>query len=184
MTRQERLSASCASAIVLLVAALAFAAGNARAMTLASPSIANGRDIRRAQIYPRCGGANVSPALAWSGVPEQTKSFALTMIDLDVKPHQWSHWIVADIPRHVRALAAGAKSLPSGAHGVESNFGGMSYNGPCPPAGSGVHHYRFTLWALPVARLALAPNANADEITATLRGAALDSASLTGFVRR
>lgn len=33
------------------------------------------------------------------------------------------------------------------------------------------------------ARLALAANANADEITANLRGAALDSASLTGFVR-
>ena len=29
------------------------------------------------------GAANVSPPLTWSGVPQGTKSFALTMIDLD-----------------------------------------------------------------------------------------------------
>jgi phosphatidylethanolamine-binding protein (PEBP) family uncharacterized protein len=30
---------------------------------------------------PNCVGDNVSPQLSWSGAPDGTKSFALTMVD-------------------------------------------------------------------------------------------------------
>lgn len=153
----------------------------AYALELRSSDVANGQIVPRAQIYPRCGGDNISPELTWSGAPRRTKSFVLTMIDVDVKPSDWSHWIVADIPAGTRSLSRGTKTLPRGARAIESNFGGTAYNGPCPP--SGTHHYRLTLWALPVSNVLLAPNEKATDVIATLTKLALDRASLTAFVR-
>ena len=82
------------------------------AMTLSSSDIKDGAAIAAAQIYTDCGGQNVSPQLRWSGVPTAAKSLALTMIDLDVKPAQWSHWIVVDLPSDVSELARGSTTLP------------------------------------------------------------------------
>jgi Raf kinase inhibitor-like YbhB/YbcL family protein len=157
---------------------------SAQAMRLTSSDIADGATIAAAQIYPRCGGENVSPALSWSGAPKATKSFALTMIDLDVPPVNWSHWIVVDLPPNTSALARGAKSLPPGAKAIASNFGDAAYDGPCPPAGSGVHHYQITIWALSQPAISFPDNAKATDIAATLQGLALDKASLTGTVSR
>jgi Raf kinase inhibitor-like YbhB/YbcL family protein len=154
------------------------------AMTLHSADIADGTKIVAAQIYTRCGGQNVSPELSWNGVPAGTKSLALTMIDLDVKPAQWSHWIVVNIPPTTTGLARGAAALPGGATGVKSNFGDATYDGPCPPPGSGVHHYRLTIWALPQATVMLPPDGKATDVAATLMKTANDHASLTGTVER
>ena len=154
------------------------------AMTLTSTDFKDGATLPAVHIYPRCGGQNVSPELSWSGVPAGTGSLALTMIDLDVKPAQWSHWIVVDIPAGTTGLARGVTALPSGATGVASNFGDASYDGPCPPTGSGVHHYRFTIWALPGAAPALAPDMKATDVAAALARTAHDHASLTGTVER
>jgi phosphatidylethanolamine-binding protein (PEBP) family uncharacterized protein len=65
---------------------------------------------------------------------------------------------------------------------VVSNFGEAAYDGPCPPAGSGVHHYRFTIWAMPAATTAIAPDAHADAVIAKLQAQALARAELTGSV--
>src|ERR1700732_3029356 len=109
------------------------------AMTLSSADIAPGATIAQPHIYPRCGGRNISPQLAWSGAPTGTRSLVLTVIDLDVKPALWSHWIVVDLPPTVVGLPRGATPLPSPARAVAGNFGDASYDGPCPPKGSGVH---------------------------------------------
>ena len=167
---------------VLTLALALLAVPPAHALELRSSDVANGQIVPRAQIYPRCGGHNISPGLTWRGAPPGTKSFVLTMIDVDVKPSGWSHWIVADISAGTRSLSRGTKTLPHGARAIDSNFGGMSYNGPCPP--SGTHHYRLTLWALPVSNVLLAPNKKATDVIATLTKLALDRASLTAFVRR
>jgi Raf kinase inhibitor-like YbhB/YbcL family protein len=153
-------------------------------MTLSSGDISDGRPIPAAQIHPRCGGRNLPPALFWSGAPAGTRSFALTMIDLDVTPSGWSHWLVVDLQPNVTFLARGAKILPLGARGIVSNFGGTSYDGPCPPAGSGTHHYRLTVWALPIESLPLAADAKASDVTNLLDKLALDHASITGTVGR
>ena len=68
-----------------------------------------------------------------------TKSFVLTMIDVSVKPSQWSHWIVVGLPPDATSLARGTKALPAGAAAIASNFGDANYDGPCPPNGTGVH---------------------------------------------
>jgi Raf kinase inhibitor-like YbhB/YbcL family protein len=159
-------------------------ASPASAMTLTSTDIQDGKTISAAQIYPRCGGQNISPALSWSGAPPKTESYVLTMIDLDVKPSEWSHWIVVGLPRSVTTLARGAKTLPAGAHGIQSNFGDANYDGPCPPAGSGTHHYKVTIWAMPAPSVAISADTPAKDLAATLQGLALDKASITGSVTR
>ncbi|HLJ53371.1 MAG TPA: YbhB/YbcL family Raf kinase inhibitor-like protein [Rhizomicrobium sp.] len=170
-----------ATGATVLLFASCTAAG---AMELASGDIAPGAKIATAQIYPRCGGRNISPALSWSGAPAAAKSLLLTMIDTDVKPAEWSHWIIVDLPPATTMLARGTARLPAGAKAIASNFGDASYDGPCPPTGTGVHHYRFTLWAMPTARTEIAGNAKASEVADKLARTAIASASLIGWVER
>jgi Raf kinase inhibitor-like YbhB/YbcL family protein len=169
------------SAAISLVLTLLSSPGFA-AMTLTSSDITAGGPIPTGQIYPRCGGRNISPQLAWSGAPGAAKSFVLTMIDVDVKPSQWSHWVVVDLPASATSLPQGAKSLPGSAKALVSNFGDAAYAGPCPPKGTGVHHYQFTIWALPTAAISFAPDEKATVVTDQLSRQALDHATLTGLV--
>ena len=130
---------------ILLVAA------PASAMTIASSDFGDGGVLPMAHVYPRCGGQNVSPELHWSGVPSGAKSLVLTMIDGDVKPSGWSHWIIVDLAPSSTGLPRGLLAWPVGAKAIASNFGDASYDGPCPPKGTGTHHYVFTIWAMPTA---------------------------------
>lgn len=121
------------------------------ALELTSTDVKDGQPLALEHNYPRCKGQNVSPQLSWSGVPKDAKSLVLTMIDTAVKqrPGGWSHWVVADLPAADGSLAHGNAVLPAGAHAIASDFGDLVYAGPCPPAGTGVHTYEFTIWALP-----------------------------------
>lgn len=154
------------------------------AMGVTSPDIVDGKPLKLEQVYIRCGGSNISPALFWSGAPAGTKSFALTVIDVSVKPSGWSHWIVTGIPANVRKFDRGIVRLPKGATGVKSDFGDLSYDGPCPPTGSGIHRYEFTIWALDTPAVTLRPGAPAAEIEAALGRSALAKAALSGTVER
>jgi Raf kinase inhibitor-like YbhB/YbcL family protein len=105
------------------------------------------------------------------------------MIDVDVKPAQWSHWIVVNLPAAANSLPRGTTSLPGNAKPIASNFGDAAYAGPCPPKGSGVHHYEFTIWALPTTEILLAADEKARTLTKLLAKRALDRASLVGLVK-
>ncbi|MCK4349504.1 MAG: YbhB/YbcL family Raf kinase inhibitor-like protein, partial [Candidatus Krumholzibacteria bacterium] len=41
-----------------------------------------------------CDGADVSPPLEWSNVPEDTKSLALICDDPDAPMGTWVHWVL------------------------------------------------------------------------------------------
>ena len=97
-----------------------------------------------------CDGQKVHPGLKWSGEPEGTKSFALTLEDPDAPMGIFTHWLVVDIPAGVNYLERAGK-LPASAHELKNSFGGAGYGAPCPP--SGTHRYVFTLYALSAARL-------------------------------
>lgn len=168
----------------LVFALSIMACGPAAAMSLTSGDFVDGAMLPLVHNYPRCGGENLSPALSWKGIPANAKSLVLTMIDINVKPSLWSHWIVVDLPPTAGGIARGAKALPDGAHAVASNFGDAAYDGPCPPDGTGVHHYQFTIWALPGERMDVAPDASASVLQTGLSRIAIDRATITGWVKR
>ena len=56
-----------------------------------------------------CSGDNRSPALAWSGAPAGTKSFAVTMYDPDAPTGSgWWHWGIFNLNANVDELKANA----------------------------------------------------------------------------
>lgn len=89
---------------------------------------------------------NVSPALAWSGVPEGTKQLAVICHDPDAPlPHGFTHWVVYGIPADVNEIAEGdAEAFTQGT----TDFAALAYGGPQPPEGHGTHHYYFWVYAL------------------------------------
>lgn len=110
-----------------------------------------------------CTGGNVSPHISWSGAPEGTKSFLVSMYDKDAPTGSgWWHWVVANIPANVTELPQGAgndaSKLPAGALQTPTDNGQAGYGGPCPPVGQ-THDYVITVKALKVDKLPVPPNA-------------------------
>lgn len=135
--------------------------------------------VRRHFVYGQCGGDNISPAVHWQGAPASTRSFVLTTFDTDANHGAgWWHWVVVDLPADTSGLGEGA-SLPAGARSLRNDFGQHGWGGPCPPAGDRPHHYVFTIYALDVPRVPLAPDAPPSAVLQAIRGHVLDKATAT-----
>jgi Raf kinase inhibitor-like YbhB/YbcL family protein len=130
-----------------------------------------------------CEGADVSPALEWSGEPAETASFTLIMDDPDAPAGTWNHWLLFDIPATAHSLAQGYKPGQLGVSGT-SDFGRPGYGGPCPPKGHGPHRYFFRLYAVRAASLGLKPGARRSEIDHALRGQVLAETQYMGRYER
>jgi Raf kinase inhibitor-like YbhB/YbcL family protein len=117
-------------------------------LELTSPAFSEGGTIPRQHT---CEGRDVSPALAWSGAPEKTRSFALIVDDPDAPDPQapkmtWVHWVLYDIPVGTGGLPEAAGLKPQGGHDGTNDWKRTGYGGPCPPIGR--HRYFFKLYAL------------------------------------
>lgn len=137
-----------------------------------------------------CAGGNKSPHLAWTGAPAEAKSFTVTCFDPDAPTGSgfW-HWLVVNIPSNATELIidAGnrnAPNLPPGALQTRTDFGGPGYGGPCPPPGDHPHRYLFTVFALGVERLQVAPDTSAAVVGFQLHFNTLARATLMGLYRR
>ena len=142
--------------------------------------------FREGETIPRqhtCEGADLSPALEWSGEPAETKSFGLIMDDPDAPAGVWNHWLLWDLPPSVHSLAEGSKPGQAGKSGV-SDFGRPGYGGPCPPRGHGPHRYFFKLSALDVPSLGLAGGAKRAELDRALKNHVLAEAKYMGRYER
>ncbi|HET7474659.1 MAG TPA: YbhB/YbcL family Raf kinase inhibitor-like protein [Dermatophilaceae bacterium] len=91
-----------------------------------------------------CDGDGEAPPLSWEGVPGDAAALALVVDDPDAPKATFTHWVVLDIPAGTTTLEG--RALPPGAVQATNSGGRSSYYPPCPP--SGVHHYRFTVYAL------------------------------------
>ncbi|MBJ6723604.1 YbhB/YbcL family Raf kinase inhibitor-like protein [Geomesophilobacter sediminis] len=170
--------------IVLLASVtVAHAAG----FKLSSPTIKPNSKLTSKQVFNGfgCSGENLSPALAWSGAPKGTKSFAVTVYDPDAPTGSgWWHWVVYNIPASVTSLpeaagdAAGSK-LPEGAVQGRTDYGAPGFGGACPPKGDKPHRYIFTVYALKVDKLELPKEASPAMIGFMLKSNQLGSASFT-----
>lgn len=123
-----------------------------------------------------CKGPNISPPLEFHKVPAQAQSLVLVVEDID-SLNQWVHWLVYNIPPTVKGLEAGR--LPKGAVDGVCNGGTHGYEGPCPKYFNGLHHYRFTLYALDTL-LDLPPTADTVAARRQMEGHVLDTAVLIG----
>jgi Raf kinase inhibitor-like YbhB/YbcL family protein len=129
-----------------------------RSFPVTSTDVEPGKRFAPAQhsgVFGVPGGADMSPQLAWSGAPEGTKSFSVTMFDPDAPiPSGFWHWGLVDIPGGVTELPAGAGSpdakLPGEAFHLPMVVGMNQYVGAAPPAGTGKHRYVFAVHALDV----------------------------------
>jgi Raf kinase inhibitor-like YbhB/YbcL family protein len=154
---------------------------------VASAALDDGDTLPLAQVYKGsgCNGGNRSPALAWSGAPEGTRSYAVTMFDPDAPTgHGWWHWLAYDLPARTTSLPedagrANGAALPAGARQARNDFGAIGYGGACPPASDKPHRYILTVYALPAAQLAVPASASATQLDATLKRDALASSRLT-----
>lgn len=133
-----------------------------------------------------CSGADISPPLAWSGVPRGTQSLVLVIADTDAPRGTFHHWAAYDIPPGTPGLAAGyrAGQSPSGFAQARNDFGTIGYGGPCPPPGGGTHHYHFELLAISRPRLDLAPGGDAGAVLRAAQPYVIGRAELTGTDRR
>ena len=130
-----------------------------------------------------CSGGNVSPELEWTNPPAGTKSFALMVHDPDAPTGSgWWHWVVYNISADTKAIAEG--TVPKGAAQGNTDFGAPGWGGPCPPPGSGDHHYQFTLFALKVDKLDLPASATAAFVGFNVNANALGKTVLTGIYNR
>lgn len=129
-----------------------------------------------------CDGDNVSPALSWSGAPEGTKSFAVTVHDPDAPTASgWWHWLVYDIPVAASGLPTGASTegMSNGAVQARNDFGQRQWGGPCPPKGDDPHRYRIRVFALDTAELELPEDASAALVSFQVRAHGLARARIT-----
>ena len=169
-------------AVALAVAGPAAASG----FRLSSADLPDGGRIADVHVNRDCSGGDLSPALAWSGAPAATRSFAITIHDPDApKAGGWWHWLAFDIPASTAGVPRGAAGggLPAGARQGRNDYGNNGYDGPCPPPGP-AHRYIVTLWALDVGRLAAAAGLAPGDLAAQLQAHALDHVTLVGIYGR
>ena len=98
-----------------------------------------------------CEGQDISPPLAWSGVPPNAKSLTLIVDDPDApdpaSPKMtWVHWVLYNIPTSVSSLPEATKQPPAGTLLGLNDWKRTGYGGPCPPIGR--HRYFHKLYAL------------------------------------
>ena len=150
-------------------------------IALTSKAFAEGKSIP--PIYS-CDGRNISPPLAWSGIPEGAKSLAIAIDDPDT-PGTFRHWAASNIPPKLHDLPAGTGKPGNPAFEQSLNDGGSpGYTGMCPPKGKGLHHYHFRLFALDAAHLDVAQNAKVEEIERQAAQHQIATAELVGTFER
>lgn len=157
-------------------------------LTVTSPAFAAGAPIPSRHAY-RGEGKNLSPALAWRGVPAGARELALLCDDPDApRPQPWVHWIAYGLPADLVGLSEGAGATGEDLRGTPGHQGlnswdELGWGGPLPPRGHGTHHYHFQLYALD-APLELRPGATKDELLGALAGHVLAQGELVGTYER
>jgi Raf kinase inhibitor-like YbhB/YbcL family protein len=122
-------------------------------------------------------GENISPPIAWTGVPPNTQQLALICYDPDAPlARGFTHWLVYGIPPQVQEIAAGGgTSFTEGTNSMQS----LGYTGPAPPPGHGLHHYYFWLYALDTA-LDLAPKLDREQLLDAIAPRIIEQARTVG----
>ena len=131
-----------------------------------------------------CDGADISPPLTWSGVPESARSLVLIVDDPDAPDPTapkmtWVHWVLCNIPPDASGLVEGVTSeqLPPGALEGLNDWKRTGYGGPCPPIGR--HRYFLKLYSLDTVLTGMNKPTKA-QVEAAMQGHIIAEAQLMG----
>jgi Raf kinase inhibitor-like YbhB/YbcL family protein len=98
-------------------------------------------------------GAEISPAIQWSGAPAGTASFVLIFHDADTVVSNSNddllHWLLWNIPGTATGIAQGRPEgfeLPDGSRQI--SVSGSRYRGPGASSTGPLHHYVMEVYAL------------------------------------
>lgn len=122
-----------------------------------------------------CDGDDLSPPIAWSGIPVEAQSLVVIVDDPDAPIGTFVHWVLYDLPPNTKSLPEGVKGL--GTEGL-NDFRNLGYRGPCPPKGP-AHRYFFKIYALDEP-LNLEPGAKKGDVEEAMRGHILAEGQLMG----
>lgn len=154
-------------------------------MELASPAFVPDGAIPLAYT---CDGKDISPPLAWSGLPAGTKSLALIVDDPDAPDPAapkmtWVHWVLYNIPPSATGLAQAVdpRDLPAPTREGLNDWKRTGYGGPCPPVGR--HRYFHKLYALDTVLPDLGKPTKA-ALEKAMQGHVLEHAQLVGTYQR
>ena len=178
------LSAACALALAFTWSGSALAA---------DPFALSSTTFKDGQMMPKkvanntagnanCVGENMSPQLSWSGVPDGTKSFALTMVDPEGRGGTGVfHFVSYGIPANATSFAEGELGKASDKFvGGKSTQGVGTWSGPCTPPGT-PHHYTFVVIATDLDTKALEPGLTLLQLWEKLNGHTKGAAGLVGL---
>jgi Raf kinase inhibitor-like YbhB/YbcL family protein len=161
------------------------AAQHAR-IELTSTAFADGQPIPKRYTGE---GADVSPPLSWSSLPEGTRELALICEDPDAPDGTWVHWVVYGIPPTATGLpedlGAADRDRADLAGVIEggNSFGNLGYGGPMPPPGHGPHRYFFRLYALD-GKQAQEPGLDKQSLLEAIEGHVIGEGELMGTYQR
>lgn len=175
----------CVIAVLIMICPLAVSAelkgGKEMKINVGSAAFTEGGMIPRQYT---CDGADISPPLSWSTLPEGTKSIAIIVDDPDAPAGTWVHWLLYNLPPDLKGLSENVpaqKTLANGGmHGM-TDFRRIGYGGPCPP--SGTHRYFFKVYVLD-SILGLFPGAIKKRLLSAMEGHILAEGELMGRYRR
>jgi Raf kinase inhibitor-like YbhB/YbcL family protein len=119
-----------------------------------------------------CSGADVSPAIAWSNVPDGTVEIAFVFTDLDAG--DFVHWVVTGLDPALGSIAEGAP--PLGAIQAINDFGALGYRGPCP---NEPHSYLLQVFAVGQ-QIELGDGAPAADLITAIESAAISTRTHAG----
>ena len=135
-----------------------------------------------------CEGDDVSPGLAWTGVPDGARSLVLIVDDPDAPDpaaprRTWVHWLLYNLPATGDGLppAVPSRMLPGQALQGKNDWGRAGYGGPSPPIGR--HRYFFRLYALD----AMLPDLHLPtraQLEAAMKGHVLAEAHVVGTYKK
>jgi Raf kinase inhibitor-like YbhB/YbcL family protein len=193
MSRQScnPIRARAAAAAFLAGVACSHAAGAAdpikevRTMSMTIESTAFGQQADIPAKYT-CEGQDISPPLAWSGVPAGARSLVLIVDDPDAPdpaaPRMtWVHWLLYNIPVDASGVPEASKALPAGTREGMNDWQRTGYGGPCPPIGR--HRYFHKLYALDTVLPDLG-KANKAKVEAAMKGHVIAQAQLVGTYQK
>jgi Raf kinase inhibitor-like YbhB/YbcL family protein len=153
------------------------------ALQLTSAAFAPGGEIPTRHT---CEGQDLSPPLAWSGVPPGTKSLVLIVDDPDAPDpaapqRTWVHWVLYNLPVSADGLPEGVRKLPAGTLEGVNDWKRTGYGGPCPPIGR--HRYFHKLYALDKVLSNLVHPSKTD-LEARIKGHVIAQAELVGTYQK